>query len=345
MQFGMKIAIFAERFPAFGGGIAVAHEALGKLLSTHHHVRFYAFSDPSSISEENVCRKRGNSLVKRFAELFLTAKVRRHAPQGDLSLVRKIASTFVNVRAMKHDITSYSPDVIIVSDDQIPLLGMHLPKRSKIIWVAHHNYSRFMNHPYLPSTCPYELFLAHRLELRASRKAHYAIFPSQYMEDVFRRTLSESLPGMVIPNYVSPLPNLRDKKILREKWQIPADKIGVFFPSGGTEIKGSRFLPEIIRRLSSTNNNLFFVVSGPIYDSLRPELDHLHSHYRILAPGPLAHTENLELASLTNLCISPALLENYSCALLECQLLGLPVITFNVGIDCPRYHRMDSTFQ
>lgn len=327
----MRIAIFAERFPASGGGIAVAHEALGNLLSVEHDVRYYAFADPSIITEGNICRKRGNSLAKRLVEFALTTKVRRHAPQGTLSIVKKIASTFVNVRAMKNDLKTFRPEVIITSDDQVPLLGMPLPNGAKTIWVAHHNYSRFMNHPYIPFPCPYELFLAHRLELRAARKAHYAVFPSHYMEKVFRNTISDSMPGTVIPNYLKPLPNLNTKKTVRDKYQIASNKVGVFFPSGGTEIKGARFLPEIVRRIGSTNSNVFFVISGPIYDSLRPELDYLRLLYNIYAPGALGHVENLELASSADFCVSPALVENYSCALLECQLLGLPVITFDVG--------------
>jgi glycosyltransferase involved in cell wall biosynthesis len=327
----MRIAIFAERFPASGGGIAVAHEALATLLAKEHEVSLYAFADPSSVSDTTICRKRGNQLLKHFVEWLLVAKVRKHAPHGELSVMKKIANTFVNIRAMNASLKYFNPQVIISSDDQVPLLGLNPPKHTRVIWVAHHNYSRFLNHPYITLPCPYEHFLAHRLELRSVRKAHHAVFPSKYMENVFRSTLSESVPGIVIPNYVRPLPELPPREALRAQWGIQPNKIGIFFPSGGTDIKGSRFLPEIIRRLCSANPQLFFVISGPIYDSLRPELEFLKSRGNIIAPGPLPLDENLKVASLTDFCISPAMLENYSCALLECQLLGLPVITFDVG--------------
>ncbi|MCX7385964.1 MAG: glycosyltransferase family 4 protein [Planctomycetales bacterium] len=328
----LRIAIFGEKFPPHGGGIATAHFNLGRLLSRHHQTRLFAFVDEECQSDSTVCRGRGNRIVGFVLEKALGAYVRRYDRSGQIDCCRKIARTLASVRSMNSALARFRPHIVVLSDDRLPALGLRRPPGAKLLWVAHHNYARFMNQAFLPVSCNYDYFLAHRLERRALRKCDFAVFPSRYMEQVFRDTLSSTMPGAVIPNYfdLTQIEQLNRTEI-RRKLLIEDREILVFIPSGGTDVKGARFVPEIIRRISRVSKHIGFIVTGPINCQLHPELELLKSSHRILRPGPVSHEVNLEYAAACDLAVSPALLENYSCALLECSAIGLPVVTFNVG--------------
>lgn len=327
----LRIAVLTERFPGGGGGISTAHEGIGQLLASKHEICFFAFQPSVQPSERNVERTTGNRLLGGLLGKCLEWKVRRHAPDGQITAVNGIARSLVGVRRLNSRLARFRPDFIIVSDYELPLLGMAIPNGAKVIWVAHHNYLRFANNPFLSVSCPYDLFLAHRLERRAVRRSDYAVFPSVWMEGVFRTSLSSTLPGRVIPNLLPTMPALPGRHALRRTLNIGENDLGIFLPSGGTEIKGARFVPEIIRRVSSAVASCFFVISGPVYGMLANELEFLQTKSRIIVEGAVPRDRALALASICDLCISPALLENYSCALLECQTLGLPVIATRVG--------------
>jgi glycosyltransferase involved in cell wall biosynthesis len=327
----VKIAVFTERYPGHGGGISTAHQGLGELLATRNDVCFFAFEPSDQPSEEIVKRTRGTPFLAQLLGKALEWKVRRHAPRGVISAVAAIGRTAAAVRGLNRPLADFQPDFIIVSDDQVPLLGLSVPRVSKIIWVAHHNYQRFLDHPFLPVDCPYDLFLAHRLERRAVSRSHYAVFPSVWMGEVFRETLSNSLPGRVIRNVLPLMPKLPDRQFMRRSLGLAENASGIFLPSAGTHVKGARFVPELIRRISAEIRNAFFVISGPIYDSLAAELNLMREKFLIITEGSVPRERVLSLAVACDICVSPALLENYSCALLECQSLGLPVVTFQVG--------------
>ena len=52
---------------------------------------------------------------------------------------------------------------------------------------------------------------------------------------------------------------------------------------------------------------------------------------RIHAPGPLDGPANLGRVKACSFCVYPTLAENYSMALLEAALCGVPMVTFDVG--------------
>jgi glycosyltransferase involved in cell wall biosynthesis len=326
-----RIAIFTERFPGCGGGISTAHEGLGELLATRNDVCFFAFEPSTLPSEPQIQRTRGNRLLGSILAGFLKWKVRRHAPQGRITVVQRIGETMAAVRGLQRGLADFQPDFVIMSDDRLPLLGLSVPRGAKVIWVAHHNYIRFMDHPFVQVECPYDLFLAHRLERRAVRRSDYAVFPSAWMEQVFRKSLSETLPGRVIRNLLPTMPVLPERETIRASLNLGNGDLGVFLPSGGTAVKGARFIPEIIRRVSSAAAGCFFVISGPVGGVLEHELRGLQKRFRIISEGAVSRDRVLALAKACDVCVSPALLENYSCALLECQTMGLPVVTFRVG--------------
>lgn len=331
----LKVAIFAERFPPMGGGgISAAHYQIYKLLAADHDVKLFAFIDGATDEHTDVVAARGSELLGKLIEWFLVRYIRRYDRHGRIDNCRKIAHAIPRIRALNRHLHRFDPDIVLVSDDRLPALALKAPRRAKVIWMAHHNYERFRGQVLIDGPCDYDLFLAHRLERRAVRRCDHAIFVSRYMQDVFRKTLDSSLPGTLIPNYLDMnLANSEPAAIaeLRERMGVQQGDITVFIPSGGTQEKGSRFVPEIVRRLSAMAPNVRFCITGPIEAKLNVELNHIPGPSIVWRPGPVSHEVNLRYASICDLCVSPTLIENYSCALLECQALGLPCVTFDVG--------------
>jgi glycosyltransferase involved in cell wall biosynthesis len=226
----------------------------------------------------------------------------------------------------------FEPEVLILGDNYLPSLAVKKPARTTVIWVAHHNYARFRNQPLTEGPCDYDCFLAHRLERRALRKADYAVFASLYMETVFRSTLGAAPPGRVVPNAFV-LPNgLTDRREqIRSELRLKGSDILIYLPSGGSSIKGRRYVPALIQRLSRVNPAPTFYVSGHISDDFRWESAQMAPGARIIADGFVSSATNIERVSACDIAVSPALMENYSCALLEAQAMGVPCVTFDVG--------------
>jgi len=118
---------------------------------------------------------------------------------------------------------------------------------------------------------------------------------------------------------------------MRARLGLSENQVLVYMPSGATDIKGSRYVPGIIQRLSCQYPGVAFYVSGPVSGETAWELSHMASAVRVITPGRLDYAENLRYVAACDLALSPALVENYSCALLEAQSLGLPCVSFDVG--------------
>jgi len=327
----MKIAIYADTFPPNAGGVSAAHEQLARLLEEENEVRRFAFNDSRPNEPAGIYRACGAGWRGLFLEWGLRTFIRRY-DRGRVVCCASIARAVVGARRLRRRLRLFGPDILIVSDNHLPLLGWTPPPPSKVIWVAHHNYARFRNQPLVNGPCDYDCFLAHRLERRAVRKAHYAVFPSKYMERVFRETLGPSPGGRVIPNvFLSPPASPDSRSSMRARLGLSENQVLVYMPSGATDIKGSRYVPGIIQRLSCQYPGVAFYVSGPVSGETAWELSHMASAVRVITPGRLDYAENLRYVAACDLALSPALVENYSCALLEAQSLGLPCVSFDVG--------------
>jgi len=328
-----RIAVIAETFPALGGGIPAAHESLYRLLSAHHEVARFAFVDsrPSSPGK-GIYRSNGFAPLNRLLGIAANRFVRHHDSQGRACACRAIAEAIPAVLRLSRELHRFHPDVVLVSDYLTPALALRKPSGARFVWMAHHNYTRFQAHPAVPSSGWYDLFLAHRLERRALRKADYVVFPSRYMEGVFRESLDPQLAGKVIPNAID-LVSLKtiQREDSRQRLGLQPSTVLVGIPSGGTSVKGERYVFEIIRRLAKGGDDVRFLLTGPMNPSLEIELGALGSAITVHCPGPLPHDRNLENFAACDLVVSPTLIENFSCALLEAQALGIPVVTFDTG--------------
>lgn len=327
----LRVAIVGEKFPPLGGGISTAHYNLYHLLKTDHHVKLFAFGDHDRPSDSLVIRGKPQRILSSLFEFLLAVKVRRHSPGGAIDACKKIAQTAAVILGMNGYINRFNPDIVIVCDFSLPSLALRRKHGAKMIWIAHHNYQRFRNQRLIDGPCDYDLFLAHRLERRAVKKCDHVIFVSDYMGSVFRETLNNEMPGTVINNYFALNEYKFDKKSMRDKVGIGEDEILIVIPSGGTQVKGSRFTPEIIRRLHGGHQNIAFYIPGPVDRRTAFELNYLSRKINIVFPGNVSHEENIRYLSACDLCISPGIIENYSLALLEALSLGVPCVTFDVG--------------
>jgi glycosyltransferase involved in cell wall biosynthesis len=96
-------------------------------------------------------------------------------------------------------------------------------------------------------------------------------------------------------------------------------------------VKGERYVFALLQRLAAARPEIGFFVSGTLSLLLREELDVSGLAARVFSPGPLPWAENLAFAASCRLCLSPALAENFSMALLEALHVGAPIATFDVG--------------
>src|SRR5690606_14453996 len=108
------------------------------------------------------------------------------------------------------------------------------------------------------------------------RKIDGVICPSEYMRQSFQNTFQFTGNVAVIPNLVDgalvasvPVVDVRKQLDLDDSAPV------VFIPSAGSRPKGSRFVYEIVRRLSTYYGRpLGFYLSGAIEEELQMELGH-----------------------------------------------------------------------
>ncbi len=325
-----RIAIITRSFPPKSGGIASAHYNLFQLLRNDHDVRAFAFDDGDASTEQATLRKSGK-IAAALCQAFFAFQVRRVDRKADPHYCRSLASVIPASFALGAPLRRFRPDIVIVPDNYVPALAMPMPPDASVIWMSRNNYRRFADQPLVASRHWFDVHLAHRMELRALRKAHHVVCPSHYMKRVFSETYPVDLPIKVIYNFMDPtnLEQVRPSN-LRTEMGLSGDVRLIYLPSAGTAIKGKRYVYEIIRRLSNENHAAFYI-SGPIERDLQRELDHLDSSIKVFAPGHLNYQENLKHVAACDFAISPTLIENLSNAIVEGLLLGLPFITFDTG--------------
>jgi glycosyltransferase involved in cell wall biosynthesis len=150
---------------------------------------------------------------------------------------------------------------------------------------------------------------------------------------MFEKTYAYSGPVTVIPNLVdTAMIAATPAWDLRAMLNLPQDALVIYIPSAGSVYKGSRFVFEIIRRLArQTSKDIGFYLSGNIGAELAYELRFAPSNAKIYAPGQVSYGNNLAIIKTCSFGVSPTLVENFSMALLEANLCGVPMVSFDVG--------------
>jgi glycosyltransferase involved in cell wall biosynthesis len=331
-----KILIIAPSAPPLGGGgITSAHYNLFTILKKRGLTVFFAtFGDWPVIAEkEGVFRFGGSPWLIKLLLFVLWPYLKLRGSRKLAYQIADILAAFPGSIRLNHFIKTVNPDIVVLPDHGAPGLFISGGKNRSLFLIAHHNPARFIGNPLLGDFCPLDAELAVGLERRVLRKVSGVICPSEYMLNSMKTTYGNFLPITVIPNVVDIEEiDASPKARLDERLGLNPEATVVYIPSAGSRLKGSRFVFEIVRRLSSTSKQpLGFYLSGDIPDDLKEELRYVPDTTRLLMPGQLSYRDHLALVKGCSFGVSPTLIDSFGMAILEAGYCGLPMVAFNVG--------------
>lgn len=329
----LRVAIVADRFPpAWGGGVASAHYHLCRLLESRgHEVKVFTYFDEAAEDSPAIVRRRlphrAVRLIRRLSNLaFRLADPKADAAYQTQDILLRAWGAF----SLSRPLAGFRPDVAVLPDHGAPGLWLRTPPGCRRVMIAHHNPSRFLDLPGMPRLSARDIRLAMAIEDRVLASMDRVVCPSRYMADVFRATHRFDGELVVAPNvvdkaYLDAIPAADPRPALG----LPPDAAMVYLPAGGNRFKGADHTPALIQGLAARSGRpVGFYVSGAIPRSLR---DALPAGVPILAPGAQANDAVLATARACSFGIYPTLVDNFSMALLEAALIGLPMIATAVG--------------
>lgn len=331
-----KIAIVSSSCPPVSaGGVSSAHYNLYRALTQKgFQVRIYTFEDYKVVLNEHDVTRVGIppgivKVLRRLIELYFRIV--------DPS---RIAYDFADVvvsawpcMMLNAAIRNFQPNVLILPDHGCPGLFIAKPKGCRTILISHHNPVRFLNNPLLGLHSERDARLTVTCENKVLQNVDVVVCPSHYMHEMFSKTYAYAGPVTVIPSMVDsafiasiPVNDIRASLGLRE------GSVLIYIPSAGNMYKGSRYVFEIMRRISAASSeNTGFYLSGCIDPPLTHELRFLPPNAKVYAPGHLSYSKNLAIVKACTFGISPTLIENFGMALLEANFCGVPMVSFDVG--------------
>ncbi|MBI3160555.1 MAG: glycosyltransferase family 4 protein [Chloroflexi bacterium] len=332
-----RVAIISDSAPPYGGGgIASAHYALFKGLRQRGiEAALFTYFDrvfPDQ-PEEHIHRfgpppRLTKNLLRLNRMLFALIQPGRKAWYAIDSL-----ASGLGVRRMAWALAAYRPDVVIFPDQGSPALL--LPKPAGATWglIAHHNPLRFQHSPLAGEFSALDARLAIAFEQRALRKIDRATCPSRHMREWFGRAFRFDGPVAVIPN----VPDVESAARaaphdLRPALGLAPDAPLLAIPSGEVRLKGTEFIFPILGRLAAGYLQPFGVfIAGELEAGLAAQLPGLPPHVRLHLPGRLAHGDYLARLKACSFGLFPSLIDNYSMALVEASLAGVPMLAFDAG--------------
>jgi glycosyltransferase involved in cell wall biosynthesis len=339
---GKRIAIVASSAPPIvTGGISSAHFNLYKILRSRGFiVRVFTYTDHGNVSDctDDISRHGAPyfflKLLRIITSVYRYLMLRRESYEYAYQFYYVLESAIGSLKINK-TLRRFAPDVVIIPDNGSPGFFIHKPENCRFILISHHNYLRFAQDPLIGMFSVKDSELAASFEQRLLKKVDKVICPSDYMKEIFKRTHDFGGPIAVIPNIIDsdtiesiPASDIRSKIGLSDEAPL------VYIPSAGSTIKGSRYVFEIVRRLSALcRKEIGFYLSGAIdYDEVQKrELSFMPAYAKIHVPGYTSYFENISLVKACSFCISPTLMESFGMAILEANMCGLPVVAFDAG--------------
>lgn len=344
----MRIAIVTETFPPIGAsGISSAHYNLFRLFKENgHHVKAFTFSDNTrskdllpddpDVFHYGISAKLRQRIQLLISKIYKYQRKLFHKTDTHLPAYQLIDIVTSNLasRKINKELNNFSPDIVILPDHGVPGFSIKKIKGARYIHISHHNPIRFINNPFYGFQSEYDARLAVKIERRALAKIDAVICPSSYMKDVFISTFGNKIP-------ISVLPNLIDNNFIEsieavsvhQKIDIDSDFPVVYIPSGGSSVKGERFVIELIRRLAFIYHyKIGFYVSGGLSSIQKEELKISERLSKLVySPGVVDNPTNIAFIKSCSVCVSPTLIESFGMANLEANFCNVPVVTFDVG--------------
>lgn len=325
----LKVAIYTQTFPPKTGGVSTSHFNIYNLLKDSYTIKVFAFNEKESITSDTIVKRSNIKWLSNILFKVVQIKYKSKSKKSKLACVKFIIDSFIPVLRLNKPLKQFNPDIIIVPDFNIPSYLIFKPKKTKLIWMARHNYFRFRDNILLEGLDFLDTDIASSMERNAMRKVDAVISPSQYMITSYKDALYANKPIFCVPNFMEQ----KVFDVIKEKSTkisvFPKNKKVIYIPSAGSIVKGKRYVFEIIRRLSSTNNDIYFYLSGTIPEDLKLEL--LPFKNQIYAPGHINWDDNFINVMQCYMGITPNLEENFSNAILEAQTSGVPFVAFDTG--------------
>lgn len=331
-----RIAIVSSSCPPEGaGGVSSAHYNLYRAIKRRgHEARMFTFGDYNVPSSGPDVTRAGTPPWFERSVLASTRAFFRLVEPGTLSYhVSEVIRVAWPCLRLRREIHRFKPDVLLLPDHCCPGLLIGKPAHCKVILVSHHNPARFLDNPLWRLHSKLDGRLTIMCENRVLRNVDTVVCPSEYMKEMFAKTYSYAGPLRVIPNLVDvELIASIPRRDIRRELRLPDDSLMVYIPSAGNIYKGSRYVCEIIRRLSShTSKDLGFYLSGSLTPELSYELRYAPPNAKIYAPGHSSYADNIAIVKGCSFGVSPTLIESFGMTLLEASYCGVPMVTFNVG--------------
>jgi len=344
----MRIAILTETFPPKGAsGVSSAHYNLYCLFKENNlEVKVFTFNDNSDtistltpnpdIFHYGISQKLRKQIQILIPKIYKYQRKIFYKTDTYLTAYQFVDIVIANLgsRKINYELQKFNPNVLFIPDHGVPGLAVKKIKNAKYIHICHHNPLRFINNPFFGYSSQYDAYLAVKIEKRALKKADGVICPSSYMKDVFVKTFGENHSISVIPNlidntFIEGIAPVSVHEKLSMAFAFPI----VYIPSGGSSVKGERFVVEIIRRLAVRYEfKIGFYISGGLSAIHKEELDVLKVYSNLIySPGYVENEINIGLIKKCTVCVSPTLIENFSMAILEANFCNVPVVTFDVG--------------
>lgn len=336
-----KIALVSSSCPPIvTGGISSAHYNLYKALKSKGFiVKIFTYTDHKSARrpQEDILRYGTPAFLLKMLNIF--AVFYRMVLQRTESFQYAFQFPYVlesAVGSLKVDkaLRTFKPDVLILPDNGAPGFFIRKVKDCLTVFISHHNFLRFIDEPLFGKFSRKDAELANKMENITLKKIDKVICPSNYMRIIFNRTHHFDGPVAVIPNLIdtdllASIPAFDIRKTL----SLPVDSPVIYIPSAGSPFKGSRYVFEIVRRLSAAwQSDIGFYLSGIIEDEVQKrELQFVPHNAKIFSPGHSSYYDNISVVKSCSFCLSPTLIESFGLAILEANCCGLPVVAFDVG--------------
>lgn len=332
-----RIAIIAASAPPYSaGGVASAHYNLFRAMRREGlDVKLFTFFDNDAPwGEKDAIVRHGihprwASYLNMLAQLpFRLLLPRRQAHQA-----ATILRSHPGARRMAKSIADFNADVVILSDHGAPGLALRKHAHQRFFLISHHNPVRFAEEPLIGDYAMVDARLAVRLEQRVLRKVDQVICPSHYMADYFRRVYDFGGPITVVPNLI-------DSGFLAQidATEIPVDPAlppgtpFIYMPAAGSLVKGAGFLSTILAGLNAIGRSpLGVYIPGPMEADLEQQIHTRYTNLRFYAPGQVEYAQHISLVKACRFGISPAVMENFSMAIMEAAFCGVPMIVFDRG--------------